>query len=134
MVEDKGSVVAQVAEVSRERGKVRVHRVVCAADCGQVIHPGIVEAQLSGAALAGLAAALGEEITIAAGRVQQSNFGDYRLLRINQAPRVEVHLVESHEEPGAVGEPGLPAIAPAVANAVFALDGTRLRRMPLMPG
>jgi len=134
LVENRGSFVAQVAEVSRENGRIRVHRVVCAADCGQIIHPGIVEAQIGGAAVAGIAAALGEEITVANGRVQQSNFGDYRLLRMNQAPRVEVYLVESHEDPGAVGEPGLPGIAPAVANAVFALDGTRLRRMPLMPG
>jgi isoquinoline 1-oxidoreductase beta subunit len=96
-----------------------------------VIHPGIVEAQMAGALTAGLGAALGEEITLEGGRVKQANFHDYPLLRIGQAPRVEVHLVPSHDEPGSAGEPGLPPIAPAVGNAVFALTGTRLRRLPL---
>ncbi len=131
LVEDKDSIVAQVAEVSVESGKIHVRRVVCAVDCGQVIHPGIVEAQMSGALTAGLSAALGEEITLEKGRVKQGNFNDYALLRMGQAPRVEVHLVESHDEPGSAGEPGLPPIAPAVGNAIFALTGIRLRSLPL---
>ncbi|MGQ0702689.1 MAG: molybdopterin cofactor-binding domain-containing protein [Gemmatimonadales bacterium] len=131
LVMNKESYVAQVAEASVERGQIRVHRVVCAADCGQVIHPGIVEAQLSGSIISGLGAALFEEITFEGGRVRQRNFADYRLLRFPEAPRVEVHLVSSRAGPGSAGEPGLPPIAPAVANAVFAATGRRLRTLPL---
>ena len=131
LVMNKESYVAQVAEVSVERGAIKVQRVVCAADCGRVIHPGIVEAQLSGAIISGLGAALHEEITFEAGRVRQANFGDYRLLRFPEAPRIEVYLVPSDAPPGSAGEPGLPPIAPAVANAIFALTGRRLRRLPL---
>jgi CO/xanthine dehydrogenase Mo-binding subunit len=130
-VEDKGGLVAQVAEVSVENNEIRVHRVTCAADCGRIIHPGIVEAQLSGSVIAGLAAALHGEITIRNGRVTQSNFHDYPLLRMRETPRIDVHVVASEEEPGGVGEPGVPPAAPAVANALFALTGTRLRTMPL---
>jgi CO/xanthine dehydrogenase Mo-binding subunit len=131
VVEDKGGRVAQVAEVSLDGGRVRVHRVTCAADCGQIIHPGIVEAQLSGSIVGGLAAALYGEITIEKGRVKQGNFDDYRMLRMREAPEIRVHLVPSHEEPGGVGEPGVPPIAPAVANALFALTGKRVRRLPI---
>jgi isoquinoline 1-oxidoreductase beta subunit len=131
LVENKDSVVAQVAEVSVEGERIRVHRVVCAADCGQVIHPGIAEAQLAGGAIAGLAAALHEEITLEGGAVRQGNFDQYGMLRVSEAPEVEVHLVPSRDPPGSVGEPGLPAAAPAVANAVFALTGKRLRGLPL---
>ncbi|MGE0553280.1 MAG: molybdopterin cofactor-binding domain-containing protein [Gemmatimonadales bacterium] len=134
LVQDKDSIVAQVAEVAVEGSTIRVRRVVCAADCGQVVHPGIVEAQMEGSVAAGLGAALGEEITLDNGGARQSNFHDYPLLRISAAPRVEVHLVPSHDEPGSAGEPGLPPIAPAVANAFFALTGTRLRRLPLRLG
>jgi CO/xanthine dehydrogenase Mo-binding subunit len=130
-VEDKGGLVAQVAEVSVENNEIRVHRVTCAADCGRIIHPGIVEAQLSGSVIAGLAAALHGEITIRNGRVTQSNFHDYPLLRMRETPRIDVHVVASEEEPGGVGEPGVPPAAPAVANALFALTGRRLRTMPL---
>jgi CO/xanthine dehydrogenase Mo-binding subunit len=130
LVEDKESIVAQVAEVSVQGDQVRVHRVVCAADCGQIIHPGIVEAQLAGAVMGGLSAAFHEEITLEGGRVRQGNFHDYGLLRITEAPRVEVHLVSSGASPGSVGEPGLPPAAPAVANAVFALTGKRIRSLP----
>lgn len=131
VVEDKGGLVAQVAEVSVADNRVRVHRVTCAADCGQIIHPGIVEAQLSGSVIAGLAAALYGEITIERGRVAQSNFHDYPLLRLGETPGIDVHIVKNHEEPGGVGEPGVPPVAPAVANAVFALTGKRLRSLPL---
>ena len=131
LVEDKGGLVAQVAEVSLENGKVRVHKVTCAADCGQIIHPGIVEAQLSGSVVAGLTAALYGEITIENGRVKQGNFNDYPMLRMGEMPEITVHVVKNHEEPGGVGEPAVPPIAPAVANALFALTGTRIRRLPI---
>jgi len=131
VVEDKGGLVAEVAEVSLDNGKVRVHRVTCAADCGQIIHPGIVEAQMVGSVVAGLSAALYGEITIERGRAKQGNFHDYPLLRIGEMPEVTVHIVKSREEPGGVGEPGVPPIAPAVANALFALTGKRVRRLPI---
>jgi CO/xanthine dehydrogenase Mo-binding subunit len=123
--------VAQVAEVSVENGEPRVHRVVVAGDFGQVIHPGIVEAQVSGSVIAGLGAALGEEIVLEEGRVVSGNFRDYRMIRMAQAPVVEVHIVPSSGDPGSVGEPALPPIAPAVANALFALTGTRVRKLPI---
>jgi len=131
IVEDKDSFVAQVAEVSVENGEPRVHRVVVAGDFGQVIHPGIVEAQVSGSVIAGLGAALGEEIVLEEGRVVSGNFRDYRMIRMAQAPVVEVHIVPSSGDPGSVGEPALPPIAPAVANALFALTGTRVRKLPI---
>jgi len=131
VVMDKGGIVAQIAEVSIESGRIRVHKVTCAYDCGRIIHPGIVEAQVSGSIVGGLSAALYGEITIDKGRVAQGNFNDYPMLRFNEMPVVDVHLVISNEEPGGAGEPALPPIAPAVANAVFALTGTRLRTLPL---
>lgn len=131
LVENKGSVVAEVAEISVERGRVKVHRVNCAADCGQVIHPRIVDAQMAGSIVCGLTAALYGEITIENGRVVQRNFNDYRMLRMAEMPEVNVHIVESAEEPGGVGEPGVPPIAPAVTNAIFALTGTRVRSLPI---
>lgn len=127
-----GSYVAQVAEVSvSDRGVVRVHRVVCAVDCGQVVNPGIVEAQIQSAIVFGLTAALYGDITFKNGAVQQSNFDTYRMLRIEHMPEVEVHIVPSRESPGGMGEPGTPPIAPAVANAVFAATGKRVRRLPI---
>jgi isoquinoline 1-oxidoreductase beta subunit len=131
LVNDKGGLVAQVAEVSLERDRVRVHKVTCAADCGRIIHPGIVEGQITGSIVAGLAAALHGEITLDNGRVKQSNFHDYPLLRMREMPLVDLHLVPSEEEPGGVGEPAVPPLAPAVANALFALTGTRIRRLPI---
>ncbi len=126
-----GSYVAQVADVSVEKGRIRVHRVVAAIDCGICINPAGVAAQVESAVVYGLSAALYGEITLKEGRVQQSNFHDYPILRMNEMPRVEVHIVESGEKSGGVGEPGTPPIAPAVANAVFAATGKRLRRLPL---
>ncbi|MEO6447562.1 MAG: molybdopterin cofactor-binding domain-containing protein [Gemmatimonadaceae bacterium] len=131
LVEDKGGRVAEVAEVSLERGKIRVHRVTVVADCGQIIHAGIVRGQMSGAVVAGLSAALYGEITIENGRVKQSNFRDYDMLRIDGMPEVDVHIIKSAEEPGGVGEPGVPPIAAAVANALFTLTGVRARKLPL---
>jgi len=131
LVDDKGGRVAEVAEVSLTGGKIRVHRVTLVADCGQIIHSGIVQGQLSGAVVAGLSAALYGEITIERGRVKQTNFRDYPMLRIDEMPEIDVHVVKSGEEPGGVGEPGVPPIAAAVANALFTLTGVRARRLPL---
>jgi isoquinoline 1-oxidoreductase beta subunit len=132
VAESFGSWVAQVADVSvSAAGEVRVHRVVCAVDCGIVVNPDTVEAQMEGAVAFGLTAALRGEITIDKGQVQQSNFHDYPMLRINEMPTVEVHIVPSTEPPGGVGEPGVPPVAPAVVNAIFAATGQRLRSLPI---
>ena len=129
--ESFGSVVAEVAEVSVEGGEIRVHRVVCAVDCGFVVNPLTVEAQIAGGVVFGLSAALHGEITFEKGEVQQSNFHDYAPLRCAEAPQIEVHCVAGGEAPAGVGEPGVPPIAAAVANAVFAATGQRLRSLPL---
>jgi isoquinoline 1-oxidoreductase beta subunit len=124
--------VAEVAEVSVESdGTPHVHRVVCAVDCGPVVNPDIVEAQMQSAIVYGLTAALWGEITIDKGRVQQSNFVDYRMLRLAEMPVVEVHIVPSTDSQGGVGEPGTPPIAPAVCNAIFAATGKRIRKLPI---
>lgn len=125
------SYVAQVVEASVEKGAVRVHRVVCAVDCGTVVNPDIVRAQMEGGIVYGLSAALKSEITLKDGRVQQSNFHDYQVLRMNEAPRIEVHMVPSDAPPTGVGEPGVPPVAPALANAIFAVTGKRIRRLPI---
>jgi isoquinoline 1-oxidoreductase beta subunit len=129
--ESFGSYVAQVAEVSVENGTVKVHRVVCAIDCGLAVNPESLAAQMESAIAFGLGAALQSEITLKEGRVQQSNFNDYQVLRMNQMPKVEVHIVPSTEKMGGAGEPGVPPIAPAVANAVFAATGKRIRSLPI---
>lgn len=132
IVRSFGSIVAEVAEVSvTAAGSIRVHRVTCAVDCGTPVNPGLIEAQMEGGVIFGLTAALHGEITLSEGRVRQSNFHDYQMVRMPDAPAVAVHIVPSAEPPGGVGEPGVPPIAPAVANAVFALTGRRLRRLPL---
>src|SRR3989454_93360 len=124
--------VAQVAEVSVDSdGAPHVHRVVCAVDCGPVVNPDTVEAQMQSAIVYGLTAALWGEITIDRGRVQQGNFNDYRMLRLAEMPQVEVHIVPSTDSQGGVGEPGTPPIAPAVCNAIFALTGKRIRKLPI---
>jgi isoquinoline 1-oxidoreductase beta subunit len=128
---DKGGYVAEVVEVSIESGRIVVHRVTCGVDCGQIIDPNVVEAQIVGSVVYGLSALLHGEITIEKGRVAQSNFHDYPILRIPDMPKVDVHIVDSTEEPGGVGEPGVPPIAPAVTNAIFRLTGQRIRRLPL---
>ncbi|HUL14103.1 MAG TPA: xanthine dehydrogenase family protein molybdopterin-binding subunit [Methylococcaceae bacterium] len=127
-----GSYLAQVAEVTVSKGgEVRVHRVVCAVDCGMIVNPDTVKAQMEGGIIFGITAALFGEITIKDGRVEQNNFNDYRLLSINEAPVVEVYLVKSAEAPGGIGEPGTSAIAPAVTNAIFAATGKRIRKLPV---
>jgi isoquinoline 1-oxidoreductase beta subunit len=131
--ESFGSFVAQVAEVSLEGGAIRVHRVVCAIDCGLAVNPSNIAAQMESGIAFGLSATLHGALSFRDGRVQESNFHDYRVLRLNEMPQVEVHIVPSTERPSGVGEPGTPPIAPAVANAVFALNGQRLRSLPLRP-
>jgi isoquinoline 1-oxidoreductase beta subunit len=127
-----GTWMAQVAEVEVAKdGAVRVHRVVCAVDCGVVINPDTVRAQVESGIIFGITAALHGEITLEKGRVKQSNFHDYRMLRINEAPEIAVHLVPSTEHPGGMGEPGTSAVAPAVTNAIFAATGTRVRKLPV---
>jgi isoquinoline 1-oxidoreductase subunit beta len=129
--ESFGSWVAQVAEVSLQGSRVRVHRVTCAIDCGICINPAGVAAQMESGIVFGLSAALYGRITIKDGRVEQSNYHDYPVLRIDEMPRVDVHIVQSTEKSGGVGEVGTPPIAPAVTNALFALNGRRLRRLPI---
>jgi isoquinoline 1-oxidoreductase/isoquinoline 1-oxidoreductase beta subunit len=124
------SYVAEVAEVSVEKGKIKVHKVTCVVDCGQVVNPAIVRDQMSGAIIFGLTAALHGNITIENGEIKESNFHDYPILRMNESPEIDVIIIDSDEAPTGVGEPGLPPIAAAVANAVFAATGQRLRSMP----
>jgi len=132
--ESFGSFIAQVAEVSvTPKGEVRVHRVVCAIDCGRYVNPDTIEAQMESGIVFGLSAALHGAITLKGGRVEQGNFDDYPILRIDGMPQVEVHIMPSREPAGGVGEPGVPPIAPAVANAVFAATGARLRSLPMTP-
>ena len=129
--ESFGSIVAQVAEVSVKDGKPWVHKVWCAIDCGTAVNPDLIRQQMEGAVAFGLSAGLFGLIQFDHGRVQQSNFHDYPLLRLPQMPVVETHILPSNEEPQGVGEPGTPPIAPAVANALFVLTGQRLRSLPL---
>jgi isoquinoline 1-oxidoreductase subunit beta len=127
-----GTYMAQVAEVEvAKNGAVRVRRVVCAVDCGTVVNPDTVRAQIQSAIIFGITAALHGEITLKNGRVEQTNFDSYQMLRINEAPAVEVHIIQNFEPPGGMGEPGTSAIVPAVANAIFAATGKRLRKMPV---
>jgi isoquinoline 1-oxidoreductase subunit beta len=124
--------MAQVAEVEVSReGAVRVRRVVCAVDCGTVVNPDTVRAQIQGAIMFGITAALYGEITVKDGRVEQTNFDTYQILRINEAPAIEVHIVQSPEAPGGMGEAGTSAVVPAVTNAIFAATGKRLRKLPV---
>ena len=129
------SSIAQIAEVSvdQKSGAVKVHRVVCVADCGPVVNPDLVKAQLEGGICFGLSAALKERVSIKDGGVSSANFHNYDILRMPEAPRIEVHLVKGQDKPGGIGEPGVPPIAPAVANAVFAATGARIRELPLTP-
>jgi len=114
-----------------KNGELKIHRIVYAVDCGRPVNPNGIAAQVEGAAIYGLSAALHDAITINRGRVEQSNFDNYAMPRINETPKIEVHIVPSTEAPTGIGEPGLPVIAPAVCNAIFAATGKRLRRMPI---
>lgn len=133
VVESFGSFVAEAAEISLDHkaGTVKVHNVVAAVDCGRHVNPETIRAQIQSAIIFGLTAALKGEITIANGRVEQANFNDYDMVRIDEAPHVEVHIVDSKDAPGGIGEPGTPPIAPAVCNAIFSATGKPVRRLPI---
>ncbi|HSI45024.1 MAG TPA: xanthine dehydrogenase family protein molybdopterin-binding subunit [Methylophilus sp.] len=127
-----GSFLAMVVDVTvNEQGEVKVDRAVCAVDCGLTVNPNTVIAQIEGGAIFGLSAVLHNEITIKHGRVEQNNFSDYRMMRINEAPVIDVHLIKSAEAPGGIGEPGTAAIGAALANAVFSATGKRIRKLPI---
>ncbi len=127
-----GTYLSQIAEVEVSKdGEVSVRRVVCALDCGMAVNPDTIAAQIEGGIIFGISAALWGEITLKNGRVEQNNFNDYRVLRINETPLIEVHLVKSTEAPGGIGEPGTIGIAPAMTNAIFALTGKRIRKLPI---
>jgi len=124
--------MAQIAEVEvANDGTVRVRRVVCAVDCGTVVNPDTVEAQIQSGIMFGITAALYGEVTLKHGRVEQGNFDTYQILRMNEAPDVEVHIMQNSELPGGVGEAGTSAIVPAVTNAIFAATGKRVRKLPI---
>jgi isoquinoline 1-oxidoreductase beta subunit len=131
LMEGYGTYMAQVVEVSVTGGRLAVHRITCAVDCGQMVNPNIVDQQVEGSILFGLTAALWGEITLARGQVQQRNFDSYRMLRLPEAPRIDVHLLDSSEAPGGIGEPGTAVVGPALANAIFAATGKRLRALPV---
>jgi isoquinoline 1-oxidoreductase beta subunit len=127
-----GSFFAMVADVTvNGSGEVAVNRVVCAVDCGMVVNPNTIEAQLEGGIIFGITTALFSEITIRDGRVEQSNFTDYPMLRIHETPTIEVHIVKSGEAPGGIGEPGTAVIPAALTNAIYAATGKRLRQLPV---
>jgi isoquinoline 1-oxidoreductase beta subunit len=123
--------VAQVAEISIGDGDLKVHKIVCVVDCGQMVNPRIVESQIESGIVFGLTAALWGDVTIVGGRVQQTNFNSYRLLRNDELPELNVHLVDSDEAPGGIGEAAVPLVAPALCNAIFAATGRRLRELPI---
>ncbi len=123
--------LSQVAEISIENGQLKVHKITCVVDCGQMVNPRIVESQIEGGIIFGLTAALWGEVTLEGGRVQQTNFNHYRLLRNNELPELDVHLVDSDETPGGIGEAAVPLVAPAICNAIFTATGTRLRELPI---
>jgi isoquinoline 1-oxidoreductase beta subunit len=123
--------LAQVAEISINDGELTVHKITCVVDCGQMVNPRIVESQIESGIIFGLSAALWGEVTIAGGRVQQTNFNNYRLLRNGEAPEFDVHLVDSDETPGGIGEAAVPLVAPAICNAIFTATGKRLRELPI---
>ena len=131
LMEGYGTYMAQVAEVSMKDGTLTIHRITCAVDCGQMVNPNIVDQQIEGSILFGLTAALWGDITLVRGEVQQRNFDSYRMLRLPEVPRIDVHLLESGEAPGGVGEPGTAVVGPALANAIFAATGKRLRSLPI---
>ena len=132
---DWGSYLAQVADVEvTGSGEIRVHRIVCAVDCGQIVNPDIVRAQIESGIVYGISAALWGEVTLNNGRVEQSNFHNYRVLRMNEAPPIEVYLRRNGEAPGGIGEPGTAVTAAALNNAIYAATGKRLRKLPIQPG
>jgi CO/xanthine dehydrogenase Mo-binding subunit len=131
-MEGYGTYIAQVADISVSGGKMKVHKITCVVDCGQMVNPKIVESQISSAMVYGLSAALYGQITLDGGKVHQTNFDNYRVVRLNDAPEFDVQLIDSSETPGGVGEPGVGPIAPAIANALFAATGQRIRTLPFV--
>jgi len=131
LMEGYTTVLAQVAEISIDDGKLKVHKIVCVVDCGQVVNPKIVESQIESGIVFGLSAALWGEVTISAGTVQQTNFDGYRVLRSDEIPQVEAVIIESDEKPGGIGEPAVALVAPALCNAIFAATGKRIRALPI---
>jgi isoquinoline 1-oxidoreductase beta subunit len=129
--EAMNSFISQVMEISIENKKVKVHRVVCAIDCGLAVNPDGVKAQMEAAIIFGLTAALYGEITVEQGKVRQSNFNDYKMLRINETPLIETYIVPGTNPMGGAGEPGVPPVAPALVNAIFAATGKRIRKLPV---
>ena len=130
-MEGYGTYMAQVADISIENGKVKLHRLYCAADCGQQINPDTVVAQIESSILFGYSALMWGEINLQGGKVRQTNFDSYRVARMNEAPRIDAYLIDSTEAPGGIGEPATALVAPAVCNAIFAGTGRRLRSLPL---
>jgi isoquinoline 1-oxidoreductase beta subunit len=130
-MEGYGTYLALIADVTMDGGRARVRKITCVVDCGQMVNPSIVEAQVQSGIVFGLSSALWGEITIEGGRVQQQNFDTYRLVRMNEMPELDVELVVSTEAPGGIGEPSVALVAPAIANAVFAATGRRIRSLPL---
>ncbi|MEZ5498313.1 MAG: molybdopterin cofactor-binding domain-containing protein [Steroidobacteraceae bacterium] len=131
LMEGYGTYMAQVVEISMDGGDVRIHRIVCALDCGETINPAIITSQVESSIVYGLSAALWGEITLRNGRVQQTNFDNYRVLRLNEMPAVETDILQSREAPGGIGEPATALIAPALCNALYRATGKRLRSLPL---
>ncbi len=131
LMEGYSTHLAQVAQISIIGGDVKVHRITCVVDCGQMVNPKIVESQMESGIVFGLSAALWGEVTIAGGQVRQTNFNNYRVLRNNELPELDIHLVDSDETPGGIGEAAVPLVAPAVCNAIFAACGKRLRELPI---
>jgi isoquinoline 1-oxidoreductase subunit beta len=131
LMEGYTTLIAQVAEISIVDGELKVHKIFCVVDCGQMVNPHIVESQIESGIVFGLTAALWGEVTIVGGQVQQTNFNNYRLLRNNELPELDVHLVDSDEAPGGIGEAAVPLVAPALCNAIFAATGRRLRTLPI---
>jgi isoquinoline 1-oxidoreductase beta subunit len=126
-----GSIVGEVAEISLTDKKIKVEKVYCVIDCGKTVNPGIIESQMQSGIVYGLTAALYGEITVKEGKIMQSNFPNYQMVMMNTMPHIEVHIIDSDEQPGGVGEPGTPPIAPALTNAIFAASGERIRSLPL---
>ena len=127
-----GTHVAQVAELSILDNQVKVHKIFCSVDCGQTVNPMTIRAQIQGSIIFGMGATLNSEMTVKNGRVNESNFDDYPVVRFDESPQIKVFILKNNEKPGGVGEPGLPPIAPAIANAVFAASGKRIRKLPIL--
>jgi isoquinoline 1-oxidoreductase beta subunit len=123
--------MAQIAEIAVSGDSLRVHKITCVVDCGQMVNPRIVESQIESGIVYGLSAALWGDITLRAGQVRETNFHNYRVLRSNEMPELDVYLIPSEAAPGGVGEAAVPPVAPAVCNAIFAATGKRLRRLPI---